>query len=280
MKNSLRRKKVIAITESRLLGNLIEKELLPTGATVARYANGLEGLAAIRHEEPELVFLDLASPLVSGAEIVRVLESEQRLSRHAVIIMAESHEQSTVDELLGHGVAGFIMKDALDAGEIVDAALLQLGEVSSSNASDEQPADLTINSAPAPARNATPPRVCVIEDDPLLRNLLSAKFARSNVRASFKSDGSNAITFIREFRPDVVILDLMLPGRSGFEVLKDIREESETALLPVIVLSNRSNDEDFNQAKELGVQHFFVKALTDLNDVVDTITKLASPNDA
>lgn len=278
MKNSLRSKTVIAITESRLLSNLIEKELLPTGATIRTYTNGLEGLAAIRHTAPDLVFLDLDAPLMSGEEIVQVLESEQRMSRHAVIIVAESSEQSRVDELLGHGVAGSLMKDSLDAGEILDITLLQLGN-GPEPAEDGDDSDLTVTSAPTPAAATKPPRVCVVEDDPLLRNLLSAKFARSNIRASFKSDGSNAITFISEFRPDVVILDLMLPGRSGFDVLKDIRENPETAQLPVIVLSNRSNEEDFNQATELGVKHFFVKALTDLNDVVDAITKLATPQD-
>ena len=280
MKPNLRAKKVVVVAASALVASLVEKELAAAGAAVVTYKNGFEGLAAIRHQEPDLVFFDRTAPLMSGDEVLKVLDAEGRTGRPPVIVLAESSDTEAVEELLKLGAVDFLMTDRFEPGEIAEKAAYRLQPSSAEKRSERTrpgSVDISSHTATTPAADDRAPRVCVIEDDPLLRNLLATKFERSNVRATFRSDGAQAVSLIREYGPDVIILDLMLPGRSGFDVLTDIRSDGELAQIPVIVLSNRSNTEDMDRARELGANTFFVKALTDLNDVVTTITELTKP---
>ena len=118
-------------------------------------------------------------------------------------------------------------------------------------------------------------RVFVIEDDPLLRNLLSIKLEKSSFPCEFSSDGKGALTAMRAFKPDVVILDLMLPGISGLEVLAEIKGDHSLKNVPVIVFSNRDGQGERKKAQELGASGFYIKAMTDLSELVQKIEGLA-----
>ncbi len=118
-------------------------------------------------------------------------------------------------------------------------------------------------------------RVLIIEDDPLLGNLLSTKFAKSEIIYQFCSNGADAMNMILQFKPTVVILDIMLPGKNGLDVLKEIRDYNELNDLPVIIFSNKDNDADRKLARSLGSDTFLVKAMTNLNELVNIILEKA-----
>jgi DNA-binding response OmpR family regulator len=117
-------------------------------------------------------------------------------------------------------------------------------------------------------------RVYVVEDDPLLRNLLSIKLTKSSFPSEFSSNGEGAIEEMKRFKPDTIILDLMLPGISGFDILKNIKADADLAKVPVIVFSNKDGSEDRLKARELGADCFYVKAMTDLSELVEQIESL------
>jgi len=74
------------------------------------------------------------------------------------------------------------------------------------------------------------------------------------------ADGESGLTMIKESRPDVVLLDLILPGINGFEVLERAKKDPETANIPVIILSNLGQSEDIEKGLKLGAKDFLVKA--------------------
>jgi DNA-binding response OmpR family regulator len=117
--------------------------------------------------------------------------------------------------------------------------------------------------------------VFTVEDDSLLRNLLASKFEKSKVPFEISSDGEDLINKLKVFRPQIVVLDLMLPGKDGFELLEEIRADADTAEIPVIIFSNKDSSDDRKRAAELGAKGFYVKALTDLSDLMVTIEKHA-----
>ena len=93
--------------------------------------------------------------------------------------------------------------------------------------------------------------VMVIEDEKEIRELIRYNLERAGFRVQMISDGEEAIRQVFAARPDLVVLDLMLPGRSGLEVLREIRDEPSTRDLPVLVLTARSAEMD----KLLGFEH-------------------------
>ena len=86
-------------------------------------------------------------------------------------------------------------------------------------------------------------------------------------------DGQEAVSFLDRQPPNVVVLDIMLPGMSGFEILETIRKNEKWKNVPVIMLSNLGQSQDIEKSKTLGAQEYIVKAETHIKDVIGTIKK-------
>jgi DNA-binding response OmpR family regulator len=98
--------------------------------------------------------------------------------------------------------------------------------------------------------------VLVVDDDPKIRELLRLYVEREGHRAAFAADGPEALAVARKSRPDLVLLDVMLPGLDGFEVCRQLREESD---VPVVLLTARSGDSDKIVGLDLGADDYVVK---------------------
>ena len=96
----------------------------------------------------------------------------------------------------------------------------------------------------------------VVDDDPKIRDLLRLYVEREGHRAAFAADGPEALAVARQLRPDLVLLDLMLPGLDGFEVCRRLREESD---VPILLLTARSGDSDKVVGLDLGADDYIVK---------------------
>lgn len=120
-------------------------------------------------------------------------------------------------------------------------------------------------------------KVLIIEDDTLLQDLLANKLAdlRSHGLEVYPVfDGRKALEVTKKEKPDIIILDLMLPGVTGFEFLEALRKDEETKDSAVIVLSNLNQDSDKEKAMKLGVKEYLVKADISLDSVSEKIAEL------
>jgi two-component system, OmpR family, phosphate regulon response regulator PhoB len=102
-------------------------------------------------------------------------------------------------------------------------------------------------------------RVLVVDDEPDITALVAYHLARAGYRVSTAATGPEALRAAREERPDVVVLDLMLPGLSGYEVLKDLRARPETAGTGVIMLTARREEADRIRGLTLGADDYLTK---------------------
>ena len=114
-------------------------------------------------------------------------------------------------------------------------------------------------------------KILVVEDDQFLRELIVQKLTNEKYEVLEASDGQHAITMVQEEHPDLVLLDLILPGVDGFEVLRKIREGTTTKAIPVIILSNLGEKEDIEKGKKLGATDYLIKAHFTPGEVVSRI---------
>jgi len=115
--------------------------------------------------------------------------------------------------------------------------------------------------------------VFVIEDDVFLIKAYQIKFEKAGADVWTVADGNEALKFLEKDPPNVVLLDLLLPGISGFDVLTEIRKNEKWKNVPVFVLSNLSQTQDIERAKTLGIDEYLVKANTKINDIVERVKK-------
>ncbi len=113
--------------------------------------------------------------------------------------------------------------------------------------------------SPAIVSDATP-LIFVVEDDDFLRDLLVRKLVQEGFRVTIAEDGNTAMQKLKEEKPYVILLDLILPGMDGFAILKFLRASTELKDVPVLVLSNLGQREDVQRALQLGASDYLVKA--------------------
>lgn len=119
-------------------------------------------------------------------------------------------------------------------------------------------------------------KVLMVEDDAMIQEMVIIKLVSHGCIPYATSDGSEAINYAQQYEPHVIILDLMLPGMKGEDVLKELKKDEKLANIPVIVFSNKSSHSDKENLMSLGADRYFVKASTDLNDLVKTIKELVT----
>jgi len=101
--------------------------------------------------------------------------------------------------------------------------------------------------------------VVLVEDEPNIIEAIRFLLTREGWTVEAHSDGSDAVEVIKAANPDLVILDLMLPGKSGMEIIKDLRDEETLRNLPVLMLTARGQARDRDMAEKAGVSRFMTK---------------------
>lgn len=117
-------------------------------------------------------------------------------------------------------------------------------------------------------------KILLIEDDRFLRELMSKKLLSLNYEVETAADGESGLAKIKEVKPDVVLLDLILPGMNGFEVLEKSKADPETASIPIVILSNLGQTEDVEKGLKLGAVDFLVKAHFTPQEIVNKLKTL------
>jgi CheY-like chemotaxis protein len=117
----------------------------------------------------------------------------------------------------------------------------------------------------------TPRSVFIIEDDQFLSSILRTRLERDGVVCEQALDGEEALARLASTKPGVIVLDLIMPKISGFEVLQSIALDPRLKKVPVVILTNLAQDEDIAKAKELGAKEYFVKVRSSVDDLVTRI---------
>jgi DNA-binding response OmpR family regulator len=118
-------------------------------------------------------------------------------------------------------------------------------------------------------------RVLLIEDEPNIIEAISFILSRDGWEVATHSNGHTALEAIKDRAPDVIILDVMLPGRSGYEILGDIRANNDTKVLPVLMLTARGQTKDREMAEAAGASMFMTKPFSNA-DVLNAVKELVA----
>ncbi len=117
-------------------------------------------------------------------------------------------------------------------------------------------------------------KILVVEDDIDLCEAIAEKFKSENFEVFEASDGEDGLEKALKIRPDLILLDLIMPKMDGTTMLRKLREDEWGRLVPVIVLTNISDAEKLAEALEIGVDEYLLKAEWKLQDIVDKVKKI------
>lgn len=117
-------------------------------------------------------------------------------------------------------------------------------------------------------------KALLVEDDTFMLEILSGRLRKSGYEVSIATDGEECMKILESQKPDVVLLDILLPKIDGFEVLRRMNSLPELSHIPVVILSNLGQKEEIQKAKNLGAKDYIVKANFTTKEIVEKLDNI------
>lgn len=116
-------------------------------------------------------------------------------------------------------------------------------------------------------------KILLVEDEEIMIDLLQKKLTKEGYKVTVATDGEAGLRTMKEEKPDVVLLDIIMPKMGGFEVMEEMTKDKVLKQIPVIIISNSGQPVELDRAKKLGAKDWLIKTEFDPQEVVDKVVK-------
>ena len=116
-------------------------------------------------------------------------------------------------------------------------------------------------------------KILIVEDEEIMLGLLQKKLAKEGYEISIARDGEKGLEVMKEVKPDLILLDIIMPKMGGFEVMEEMNKNKELKKIPVVVISNSGQPVELDRAQKLGAKDWLIKTEFDPQEVIDKVVK-------
>lgn len=232
MMDGKKRINILVVDDDRSLTALISLKLTQRNFGVMTAHNGNEALIAVKERGPDLIILDINMPGQTGHDVLRALKQDPDTAKIPVLMLTASAKQHDVVGALHSGAMDYIVKP-IDINDLVTRV--------------------------EKLRKNLSRTILLADNDQLILSLLNHKFLSRGLNVILADNGTTAVAEARKNKPDLILLDLRMPGLDGIGVMKALKEQNQTRDIPVIIVSASKNESDISAAKAAGALDFISK---------------------
>ncbi len=251
-------KKILIIEDEHSLADVLFKKLTTSGFSVFVKNDGEAGFQAMKELQPDLVIADVFMPKMGGFEMLEKKKNDPEISQIPLILLSNSIKELQPADKIKLNIIDFMNKSM-----VTPTLVLNKIETFFSN-------NNIVDHTPSHTGHIKLKKILVLEDDDFLRKILSKRLTGEQAIVIAVSSGEQALEEMKKQTPDIALLDLLLPGMSGMEVLEYMRQNESTKLTPVLILSNFNKITDLEKAETLGAR-YLVKAVVTPDEIIDAV---------
>lgn len=268
--------KILIVEDDIFLGDVLMQKLQSSGYDAFLSRDGLSGLAKLREWKPDLVLLDIILPQMNGYEVLEAKQKDAAIASIPVVVISNSGQPVEINRALALGVKDYLVKAQFDPEEVITKVRLQLGKSGEVTPLITTAAGTTQSASqmPAEASGLSGKKIMWVEDDKFLSDIIARKLSMQGCVLLHATEGEEALRILEKELPDLILLDILLSGINGFEILKRIKSKEKTKHIPVILLSNLGQKEDVEKGKALGAAQFLIKATVTLDEIMEEIKRV------
>lgn len=260
----------ILIIENNAMNMEMASELLENaGHSVIKTENALDGINRAKIENPDLVLMDLSLPGMDGLSATKILKEETLTKNIPVIAFTARAMKSDKEKAFEAGCSGYISKP-IETSQFVKYIESYLENITENNNRN----CLRLNNLSAPLLKAFLPKqagkepfrekykchnVLIIDDKPLNTELIKEALTQINQNSFIAYSGKQALELVEKEKFDLILLDIMMPEMSGFEVIKELKAKSSTRDIPVIFISALDKTDDIVKGLVSGSDGYITK---------------------
>ena len=244
--------RILVVDDSKSIRFALESQLREEGFDVTTAVDGEEGLSKALEEEFDLVITDLDMPKMDGFELCTRLKSEFKTSHIPIIILSARDSDDTIERGFRVGADAYLAK-----GDRIEDKVERIKDILRTK------------------NFLTGSRILVADDSSSVRLFIQAGLNEAGFRTEVVTNGQEALDRIDEFKPDLILSDLMMPGVDGADLLRAVTQSEAHRTIPVIIMSTVSDRPLMRRLIRDGAATFMVKPFT-MNQLVITIEELFS----
>lgn len=230
---------ILVIEDDPLNRKLVHALLTLGGYRVREAGTAEEGIALAREAAPDCIVMDIRLPGMDGMSATRVIKQDAALQGIPVIALTAFAMSGDEQKALAAGCDAYITKP-IDSSRFMGT----IGQLAQRK---------------APPGMAGVARVLIVDDEPMVGRLLSAQLHEEGCQTAVASAGEEAIRMARESLPDLILLDVLMPGLDGYEVTRRLKNDPATSHIPVILITALSDVQDKLKGLEVGADEFLSK---------------------
>jgi len=256
----MHKKKILIVDDETDALSILEKELAARGYSIITAENGKDALISAKSKHPNLIILDVALPDMLGGEVAVKLKEDLGTKNIPVIFLSAMFTK-TEESKRGHVVRSNIMfAKPYDIGELLAAIKKLLGEKRKYRLKKRR-------------RVNGPKKILIVDDEKDVLRTMGLHLKSSGYDVVFAGDGASAISVALAKKPDLILLDICLPGGDAFYVMQQITSNPQMAITPIIIITARDPSEYKERTLEAGAQAFFQKPV-DVDKLLTVIQKI------
>lgn len=244
-------KKIIIIEDQIILGEVIFDKLVTEGFTTFWEKNGKDGFEKIKEIKPDLVLLDIVMPIMDGYDVLEAINKDSSLKDIPVIIISNSGQPLEIKRITELGAKDYIIKADFTPKDVMDKVKMYINSKMDKN-EDKKKESKGLEKSSI--------KILIVEDDPFLVSISSKSFPREGYHVTFANDGEQVFKYLENDIPHLILLDIVMPGMNGFEVIKKIKEDPRYSKIFVIIFSNLGQEHEISEGLRLGADKFLIKA--------------------
>ncbi len=255
--------KILIVEDEQQLADVLTTKLKNEGYDVKCEYDGEAGLKTIHSWSPDLILLDIMMPKVDGYGVLEDMKKKEL--EIPVIIISNSGQPVEIEKTKQLGAVDHLIKTDFSPTDVITKVKNHL-EGDGKGAGKE-------NIEPVDGEGRLGIKVLLVEDDVFLGDICSKKLVKEGYTVYRAIDGMQALEVAKSIKPNIILLDIILPAIDGFQILNEIRtsKEKELASTPIIMLSNLGQDDDIKKAKEMGANDYLVKAHFTTEEIAEKI---------
>jgi len=239
-------KNILVVDDDKLILDVLTKKLSNHGFQIFTAGSGTEAIEQVSKEDIDLIILDYKLPEIDGYEVLENLNKETSAANIPVIVITAMQDKRNMIKGMSLGIADFVTKP-FDADEMVERVIkIVVGNKI---------------------------RILAIDDDELILSLIKDRLDSNGFSVETTLESENAISLAEDLKPDVIILDRMMPNLDGDSVLKLLKSNPKTKDMPVIFLTAMSEKGEILESYKEGVEGYIVKPFK-VKDLTDQIFKI------
>jgi len=252
--------KILAVDDEPMMLNIMETALSEQGYRVATASGGQEALDRVKEFYPDVILLDVILPDITGFDIAEKLKSDPATSGISIIMVTGLGSIEDRVRGLESGADDFLSKPFN-----LDELLVRVRSLAKLKVLQDRIKKMETKCPDLQARETkVMPLVLVVEDDERIVHICQNVLGASGYRIKSAANAEEALNTIQSERPDLIILDLMLPGRDGLEFLSEIRKIEAVSRVPVIILTALGDLKTKIKGFYIGADDYLVKPVSSM----------------